>query len=193
MDLLQDWRRRTFGAAVGAVIAPAAIIAAALAVGIGGGGLGSIRSIGQALSGPQLPAIAPGRDDRTADEAGRLLARVRPARERRRRAMATERRRTAAAGTPVQTVTRRPAPGAGPLTTPIRTPAPTAQAPAPAGTPAPAATPAPARTPSPVRQLGDGVKTVTNQVPVAGPPVGQVVDLLVDTIDGLPPGPILPR
>jgi hypothetical protein len=36
------------------------------------------------------------------------------------------------------------------------------------------------------------VKSVTNQVPVAGQPAGQVVDLLVDTIDGLPPGPIIP-
>jgi hypothetical protein len=104
------------------------------------------------------------------------------------------RRRTfGAGGVTVPVATHRPASGADPVTTPIRTPAPTAEAPAPASTPAPAVTPAPARTASPVRQLGDGVKTVTDQVPMAGPPVGQVVDLLVDTIDGLPPGPILPR
>jgi hypothetical protein len=192
MDLLRDWRRRTFGAAIGAVVAPAAIIAAALAVGIGGGGLGSIRSIGQALSGPQLPEIAPAApEDRTADDAGRLLARVRPARHGRSRGTATARtRRTGATRTPA-TIIRRPSPTAttGPVRT--RTPAPTAQAPAPAATPAPTATPVPARTPSPVRQLGDGVKTITDQVPVAGPPVGQVVDLLVDTIDKLPPAPII--
>ena len=186
MDLLRDWRRRTFGAAMGAVVAPTAIIAAAIAVGIGGGGLGGIRSIGQALSGPQLPQIAPAApsDSGTADEAGRLLARVGPSRERRRAAAAALRRATLpGTGRDVGSSARcrPPAPARG--VAPAR---PDGPCPAPAATAAPTATPAPARTPSPVRQLGDSVKSVTNQVPVAGQPAGQVVDLLVDTIDRPP-------
>jgi hypothetical protein len=191
MDLLRDWRRRTYGAAVGAVVAPAAIIAAALAVGIGGGGIGGIRSIGQALSGPQLPQIAPaGRGDRVpADEAGRLLARVGPSATRRRSPLI--RRGTTSPASGGGGATQRPSSDSGPSAG-VRPPQPVTQAPAPTATAPPPATPAPTRTPSPVRQVGDGVKSVTNQVPVAGQPAGQVVDLLVDTIDGLPPGPIIP-
>jgi hypothetical protein len=175
---------------VGALVAPVAIIAAALAVGIGGGGLTGIRSIGQALSGPQLPQIAPAASDERgpADEAGRLLARVGPtaARQRAERAAAAPDTTPGGGGG-----TRLPASTPGP-TAGTRPPQPASPAPAPAATAAPSATPAPAQTPSPVRQVGNGVKSITNQVPVARQPVGQVVDLLVDTIDGLPPGPIIP-
>ena len=73
MDLLRHWRRRTFGAAAGAVFAPAAIVAAALAIGIGAGGVGGLRSIGQAFNGPDLPAVSA---PRAPGSAGKLLSRV---------------------------------------------------------------------------------------------------------------------
>ena len=52
--------------------------------------------------------------------------------------------------------------------------------------PAPAPTAAPTATPGTVRQVGDAVKQVTDPLPLAGAPAGQVVDLLVDTIEQLP-------
>src|SRR3954451_12493748 len=191
MDLLRHWRRRTFGAAAGALIAPVAIVAAALAVGIGGGGLGGLGSIGQALNGPKLPDVAHDRSRGPAKGAGRVLARLRRQNQLRARA-----------GGPATLsgaqVAAAPSPGAGAPPTsrqnsqPTRshtqttTGRPVASNPPATSTPAPQApAPAPTPTPSLVRQVGDSVKQVSDQVPVAGPPVGDVVDLLVDTVDGL--------
>jgi hypothetical protein len=41
-----------------------------------------------------------------------------------------------------------------------------------------------------VRQVGDTVKRVTDPLPLVGPTAGEVVDLLVDTLDSLPPNPL---
>lgn len=203
MDLLRHWRRRTFGAAAGALIVPVAIVAAALAVGVGGGGLGSLRSIGQAVDGPQLTesdATAPGRA--TAGRAGRLLQR------------AARRARPGAgpSAQPVGQATTTAGGGGGggvvptatgdqtDTTTTIDDPGGNGNGPGPAKTPRPVVTvtgpaqtsvPPPVATSSPsvIRQVGDGVKGITNQVPVAGQPTGQVVDLLVQTVEGLSPKP----
>jgi hypothetical protein len=196
MDLLREWRRRSFGAAAGAVVAPVAIIAAALAVGLGGGGLGGLGSLSQAFSGPELPKVAPLSRRGPAENAGRLLARVRranndsPARQ---TAVGTD---TVASLPPsssgpqgsdqTETVGSAPSgsfdPGGG--TAPSGAGAPTAPTAAPAVTAAPTEAPA-----SPVSAVGDTVKGVTDGLPVVGEPVGQVVDTVVDTVDGiLPPG-----
>jgi hypothetical protein len=192
VHVLRDLRRRTLGATAGAVIAPLAILAAAVALGVGGGGLGGLGSIGQAITGPEPPDVTPvvARERAPADEAGRLLTRV----SRRERRAAAPRGAARGRSTSPVAAPSAPAParngGAGdrrpddPTTTPVRAPA--GGAPAPAAPPAPIATPVPARTPSVVRQVGDGVKQVTDRVPVAGQPVGQVVDQLVETVDGLP-------
>lgn len=184
MDLLRHWRRRAFGAAASAVIVPVAIVLAALAVGVGGGGLGGLGALGQAFDGPQLPDVGPlpgddGRD--AADESGRLLARAQRERSSSsppaRRAGPGTRRREIPSGRDRQTATVRPprSPGGS---------APPAATPTPAPTPAPAPQPTP--TPSTVRQVGDRVKEVTDPVPVVGPPAGEVIDLIVETAEGLP-------
>jgi hypothetical protein len=212
MDLLRDWRRRSFGALAGAAVVPAAILGAALAVGVGGG-LGGIGSIGQALSGPELPAVAPGPDHGTgtAAAAGRVLARVRPAPSApSRHESAAARPRTGDATTNAPGGRPRPGTRPGPGATPqparpgaddapppaATTPeAPAPPAGAPSAGPAPAApAPAPptsAGTPSAIDQLGDQVQGITDQVPVAGEPAGEVVELLTGTLDGLtaPAGP----
>ncbi|HVL97170.1 MAG TPA: hypothetical protein VM266_15050 [Solirubrobacteraceae bacterium] len=178
MDLLSDWRRRTFGAAAGAVVAPVAIVLAAVAVGIGGGGLRGIGAVGQAVHGPVDPRVAPApgaRNRDAAEEAGRLLTRMQ-ARERVARPAA---RRPASAPTPA---VRRPGSDRGGRPARPRPQAPAASPPPPAPTPQPTPTP----TPGLVRQVGDEVKKVTDPVPVAGPPAGQVVDLIVETAESLP-------
>ncbi|MEA2170552.1 MAG: hypothetical protein QOF76_3852 [Solirubrobacteraceae bacterium] len=197
MDLLRHWRRRTFGAAAGALIVPVAIVAAALAVGLGGGGLGGLASIGQALNGPKLPSGAPSTARAHAGEAGRILRRVRGG------------GRTIGANAPAATSAAPAtgaAPGGGSNGTPggVPTPNPTATT-GPVKTPTPGRTPVPIRTPIPtqatapppvvastptpsvIRQVGDSVKGITNQVPVVNQPAGQVVDLLVQTVEGLQP------
>jgi hypothetical protein len=189
MDLLRHWRRGTFGVAAGALVAPVAILLAALAVGIGGGGLAGLGSLSQALTGPDLPGVEPVAQRRPARDSGRLLARVN------RRAAAQARAAasgggaagagatTGAGGTTDQTEGVVD-PGGG--TTPGGAPPPAATAPPPA-TPPPAPTPTPE---SPVRQVGDTVTTVTDQVPVVGPTTSGVVDQVVDTVDALiPPRP----
>jgi hypothetical protein len=82
MDLLQDWRRRTAGAVAGAVIVPVALVVAALAVGVGGGGLGGLRALGQIVHGPPAPRVSAtaGHRPSAATDAARLLEAVRPGR-----------------------------------------------------------------------------------------------------------------
>ncbi|MEJ7892150.1 MAG: hypothetical protein WKF94_05880 [Solirubrobacteraceae bacterium] len=186
MDLLSQWRRRSYGAAAAAVIAPVAIIGAALAVGLGGSGLAGLGSLSQAIGGPELPAIAPLAPRRT-DDAGRLLARVRQA----------ETAPSTASGVPSTTA----APPAGSGITPPPESTPGVQAPPvagtfdpgdgndPAGTPAPTQAP-PAATPAATEAAAqeppgvvDQVAEVTEDVPVAG----DVVDALAETVDGLTP------
>ena len=187
MQLLRAWRRRAFGAALGAVVAPVAIVGAALAVGLGGGGLDALGALGQAFDGPRLPAAAPLTRPGDARDTGRLLAQVR------RDAAATT---VAPNGSTTVTTdptgtgttgTDTPAPGAGfdpgggtpPTTQPQATPPP-------AATVVPPTTPPPvAETPSPIRQVGDTLREVTDQLPVVGEPTGQVVDGVVDTVDGV--------
>jgi hypothetical protein len=151
---------------------------------VGVGGFGGLGALGQALTGPDVPTVEPaaagGRP--TAEDAGNLLALAAAdqAEVRRQEGPAATRRRRSAA--------RRPASGNRPTATPTpgSTPAPSGGSnPAPSATPNP--TPAPTPTPvSTVRNLGNQVKEVTDQVPVAGEPAGQVVDLIVDTAEQLP-------
>jgi hypothetical protein len=176
--------------AAGALVVPGAILLAALAVGIGGGGLGGLGALRQALDGPELPAVAPAAQQRPARDSGRLLARVN------RRAAAQARAVAAARRTAVRRTS-----GAGPVATtgePTEEgnfgPGSTGQGPgasAPPAAAAPPATPAaPAPTPTPasaVRQVGDTVTTVTDQVPVVGPTTSGVVDEVVDTVDAIIP------
>jgi hypothetical protein len=194
MDLLKDWRRRIFGAAAGAVVTPVAILLAALAVGVGGGGLRGIGSVSQAFQGPEAPAIAPAEGSRNraaAEESGRLLTRVQRQAERAQRRAAARAKgrgdnpRRPSAGAPGGTGGRPPTSGR-PGTT---------GAPSPGGSPAPQPQPqppAPQPTPTPgtIREVGEQVKQVTDPVPVVGPPAGEVVDLIVDTAESLPVPPL---
>lgn len=181
MDLLKQWRRRAFGAAGAVVIAPVAIGLAAVVVGFGGGGIGGLRTLAQAFRGPEAPSIAPGAGGgAAAAESGKLLAQV-ESRERRaasRRATAAPGRRSPRTRTPagVKRPATRPGGGTGPR------PGGPAQTPKPSPTPAPTAQPAP----STVRQVGEQVHEVTDPIPVVGPPAGEVLDLIVDTVDQLP-------
>jgi hypothetical protein len=60
---------------------------------------------------------------------------------------------------------------------------PTTQAATPTASPGPAGTPT---RPSTIRRVGDQIKQVTNQIPIAGEQVGQVVDVIVETAESLP-------
>jgi hypothetical protein len=164
-----------------AVVAPAAILGAALTVGLFGGGIGGVASLRQAFAGPTQPVIEPERDagGRSARDSGRLLARA--IRTRRadpvaaalvarqlelRQRQATERRREARRRAREERRRRRARP-----------------------TPTPTATPAPDQTaepPSAIRQVGDQAKEVTDEVPVAGEPAGDTIDLVVETVEESP-------
>lgn len=193
MQLERWWRRKIVQATGAGVVAPVAIVAATLAVGIGGGGIRGLGALGQTLTGPEVPTTAgiiqaagPGTDN--------LLARVNrsgrpsPAAERpagtssppvRRRSNTRARRR------PARSPSRGPARRPTSPTRPAPQPEPSQQP-----TPAP---PPPTPTPSLIRQVGDDVKEVTDPVPVVGPPAGQVIDTIVDTADEvIPPAPKLP-
>src|SRR5262249_18762945 len=58
MVLARAWMRQVLGASGAALIVPVAMLGAVVAL-VFAGGLGRIGSLGQALSGPQLPASAP--------------------------------------------------------------------------------------------------------------------------------------
>jgi hypothetical protein len=182
MDLLRHWRRGTFGMAAGALVVPGAILLAALAVGIGGGGIAGLGALGQALNGPDLPDAAPAAQERSRDS-GRLLARVNRRAAAQAQAAAPVRRATG--GGPVAT-TGQPAPRG--RFTPSGGEVPGGATPPAATAPPTVAPPAPTPTPeSAVRQVGDTVTTVTDQVPVVGPTTSQVVDTVVDTVDSIIP------
>jgi hypothetical protein len=193
MELVRVWRARLLGGAAAAVVVPVTVVVATLAVGLTGG-LAGLGALGQALTGPAFPdAETAFASPRVASaDPGPLLDRAlrgsdtTPALRRTRRAAPPVRRRATAPRQQTPSTPQRPAsPGAG--GSPPSSPAPT---PTPRPTPAP--TPAP---PSTVRQVGDTVKSVTNQVPVAGPPAAQVVDTIVETAESLPlpiPNELLP-
>lgn len=181
MQMVRDWRRRLFGTAIGALVAPVAIVGAGLAVGLGGGGLEALGALGQALDGPRLPAAAPLTRPGDARDTGRLLAQAR----RDAAAAATEVTPTGA-GTAADGDTtdgaRTPPPGAGfdPAgATPPATPG-TPPPPVPTTAPPPAA-----EAPGPVRQVGDSVREVTDRLPVVSEPTGQIVDDVVETVDSV--------
>ncbi len=62
----------------------------------------------------------------------------------------------------------------------MTTPPPAVETPAATTAPPPVEEP-----PSAVRQVGDTLKTVTDQLPIVGAPTGQVVDGVIDTVDTL--------
>lgn len=183
MDLLREWRRRAVGGTAAALLVPVGIVAAAAGLGLTGG-FGGLGSLGQAFSGPAAPALEPRRAAAASadgDDPGDLLADAAAAPG----ARVAAGRTAAAPRTSVRRPgtrrgdrrrPRRPSPGA---TRPRPTPPPQSQ-------PTPAPAPAPTEPPSTIRQVGDQVKEVTSQVPVAGEPAGQVVDMIVDTAEQLP-------
>jgi hypothetical protein len=191
MELVRVWRARLLGGAAAAVVVPVTVVVATLAVGLTGG-LAGLGALGQALTGPAFPdAETAFASPRVAGpDPGPLLDRAlrdtatTPAIRRTRRATRPVRRRGTTPRQQTPSTPQRPAsPGAG--GSPPSSPAPT---------PTPRPTPAPAP-PSTVRQVGDTVKSVTNQVPVAGPPAAQVVDTIVETAESLPlpiPNDLLP-
>jgi hypothetical protein len=197
MEVLGHWRRGALGAAGATVVAPLAVILGALAVGILGGGLKGLGTLGQALDGPDLPitvAEAPTKARRKAgNERSRLLARAQTARQRRNVAPA---RPVADPSPRADQPTRRspsaPAPGSGGNGTP---PPAGGSDPAAPSTPPPPATPAPSASPQPslVRQTGDVVKGVVQQAPVVGDTGAGVVEDVVSTVDGLCPPPVCPQ
>ena len=183
MNLLRDMQRRVAGGTAAAVLVPVAIVVAAVALGTGG--FGGLTSLGQAFNGPEIPGVEPAsaRADDAGDEdvPGELLADVDPAAT----ATPAAARRSGTPGrrTPARRRGRKPGrngnrPGASP------TPRPTQPQPTPTSQPQP--TPAPTEPPSTIRQVGDQVKQVTDPIPVAGEPAGQVVDTIVDTAEQLP-------
>lgn len=189
MDLLRQWRTRLLGGAAAAVTVPVAIVGAALAIGVAGGEIGGLRALGQALTGPSIPvadalALRAGQDVAgTGDLLSSAVESAGPS-------------TTSAGPAPVATpapARRRPAAGGGSGSGgggsgggdgSFGVPAPSATAPPASTQPNPA--PAPTEPPSTVRQVGDTVKSVTDQVPIAGEPAGEVVDLLVETAEQLP-------
>jgi hypothetical protein len=195
MELVRVWRARLLGGAAAAVVVPVTVVVATLAVGLTGG-LAGLGALGQALTGPAFPdAETAFASPRVAGpDPGPLLDRAlrgtatTPAIRRTRRATRPVRRRGTTPRQQTPSTPQRPtSPGAGgrPPSSPAPTPTPTPR-------PTPPPTPAP---PSTVRQVGDTVKSVTNQVPVAGPPAAQVVDTIVETAESLPlpiPNELLP-
>jgi hypothetical protein len=179
MDLLRDIQRRVAGGTAAALLVPVAIVIVGVALGTGG--FGGLNALGQAFNGPDIPGVEPASaraDDADEDDVpGELLAGVDPAATARpaaaRRTDSTRRRAQARR----RRADRRNRPGAGPTTG-------TGAQPQPPGQPQP--TPAPTEPPSTVRQVGNQVKEITDPVPVAGEPAGQVVDVIVDTADQLP-------
>ena len=181
-----------FGAAGATVVAPAAIVLAALAVGFAGGGIQGLGALGQTLTGPELPlAAVAGRaeiEQRQGDRGSRLLAAAEQAREERaaraRRpgapaAAPTAPRKRSGGGTDRRQ--RRPSSGGG-----KRPPAGQPQPP-PQTTPPP-----PEPEPSVIRQTGDQVKRVVEPVPVVGETGAAVVEQLVTTADEVCPPPVCP-
>ena len=179
MDLLRDWRRRILGGTAAIVLIPIVVVVGA--IGVLGTGFGGLTSLGQALTGPEIPGVEParaaGEGDTDDDDAGELLAdaavptpdaTAAPRTAIRRRA--TRRRGSQRpAATPTPDATDSPSGGSGG-----------------SGGGGPTPTPQPTPEPSTVRQVGEEVKKVTNQVPIAGEPAGQVVDAIVETAEQLP-------
>lgn len=188
MELARAWRRRLLGGLAASVAVPGVIVAAGVAT----GGLGGFRALGQAITGPVLPLVAPALPARAADDdTSRLLARIEPPAP----AVAAARARADGSGPADRAPAgRRNAPGRGqnrggggapPSSGGGGTAPPAPAPPAPPPAPAPAPTPAP-EPPSTIRQVGDTLKDVTDQVPVAGEPAGEVVDVIVETVETLP-------
>ena len=219
MALVPEWRRRVVGAAGVGLAAPGAVVAAAIAVGFGGGGVRGLDNLGQAVTGPVIPdtrGLSAG-GTREGQPRADLLADTREARRRARRpraariaaaAPARVRRSAPAAGTPAPTTGSRGgstgltggrndgAGGSGGSDNggsrkPTRTPPPAASQPAP--TQPASQPPAPAPEPNgPLAQATEPVEDIVEQVPVVGPTAAQVVGGLVDAADGLlnpPPAP----
>ena len=176
MDLLRETRRRVAGGTAVAVIVPVGIVLGSLGLGLSGG----VGALSQALTGPEIPGVEPAaaRSDGGRDEAGELLAAASSFPQR--RAL----RVTGAGGSETQEPRRRRRAGRDRDRRPGAGPAPAA--PQPPVTTAPPPQPDPTPPPSTVRQLGERVKEVTDRIPVAGEPAGQVVDIIVETAETLP-------
>lgn len=180
MDLLRDWRRRILGGTAAIVLIPIVVVVGA--IGVLGTGFGGLNSLGQALTGPEIPGVEPARaagEGDTDDDAGDLLADA---------AVPTP----GATAAPRTAIRRRAARRRG-SQRPAATPTPDATDPPSGGSggsgggePTPTPQPTPTPEPSTVRQVGEEVKKVTNQVPIAGEPAGQVVDTIVETAEQLP-------
>jgi len=200
-DLGRAWRRRVLAAGGVAAIAPVAMVTAALAVGLGGGGASRIGALGQAFSGPQEPSVGrpvlrePPRASRSRDPS-RLLAELDPVPER----TFASRRAARGPGSPGSsspgTGGGADGPRLGPLDAPggTQAPAPTPGRGRPPAPPSPAATPAPSPSPQPepdrpgiVGQTGDEVESVLEPLPGVEPPAAGAVDETTQTVDEILP------
>lgn len=188
MDLERSWRRKIFQAAGAGIVAPVAIVGAAVAVGIGGGGLRGLGSLGQTLTGPDVPTAE--RVDTAAPASSDLLARAHRPTASRSSSRGSSPASSGAGTTPGSARTP-----SGNNRTPARRPATTTRpggtgsSPGPQTTPAPQPAPPPQPTPTPstLRQVGDQIKEVTDPIPVAGGPAGEVIDTIVTTADDILP------
>jgi hypothetical protein len=195
MELLGHWRRRAFGAAGATVIAPAAVILAALTVGVAGGGLKGLGSLGQALTGPQLPVAAASETtkkarSKQANEPSRLLAEAENAREQTDQRLARSQPDQTSTGPTARTPGREPGSGNTPGTRPGGN---TNNPPASGGGQPPQPPPQGNPEPSVIRQTGNQVKGVVEPVPVVGETGAAVVEELVTTADELCPPPVCPQ
>lgn len=145
------WRRQLFAASSTALIVPSAMIAALVALALGGG-FSQLGVLGQVFSGPPAPSAGP-------RKAGGVTA------------------RTSGAAIPVIRVARTVAsrPGSGGARTrvaPPPRPAPVSSSPSPSPNPSPAPSPRP----TPVDTAVKAVTSVTSQVPApVGPAITQTV------------------
>lgn len=192
MDLLSEWRRRSSEAALGAVVAPLAILVAGLAVGLGGGGFGGFGALRQAIEGPKLPSVTPLSQQRKRDDAGRLLARVRRDGRGRGAAAASADGGGGGRDTSPRTPTAPGDSGGDGPSSPVAVVDPgggtgVPGAPVPTAPPSEPTDPQPPAEPSgPIHQTGEVVTDITDGVPVVGEPVGQVVDGLADALEPPP-------
>jgi len=203
MSLVRVWRRQLYGASTAALIVPSAMLAALVALALGGAFSG-VGVLGQLFAGPSLAGLSPGaslgggargavgRGVATASlpvvpAAPVVARRVAP------RAVLTASRGVGAGGgaiAPVGGGTVRPvthgsggspgAPGSAPAHNPPPAPTPAPAAPAPQQSPPPRTTP--------VDTVVNVVTSVTQQVPApAGPVATQVVQAAGSAADNLLP------
>jgi hypothetical protein len=198
MTLARMWRRQLFAASSAALIVPSAMIAALVALALGGG-FSQLGVLGQVFSGPPAPSAGPltprGVSARTA---GAAIPVIRVARTAASRPVSAGARTRVA---PAVTAPRTGAPSTGLASTggtiaaggvtvrPVTGgPTPGSASPAPVSSPSPSPNPSPAPSsrPTPVDTVVKAVTSVTSQVPApVGPAITQSVQSAGSAADTL--------